>query len=326
MLNTRFAINALRAAVLLTCVLGSSDALAGLASKGFRLAAKQSVRAAALHALNEAGQKQVREAQKKIAGKLGEGAEDVLRKAAIQSGRNADEFVIFASKHSDDFSKIYRAGDSELLGMVARNGDAGRFLFSRFYGKSGFAKGSPWFGPQADEAVQEAWKLVAPGRIDGSWIRLRGSMTKANLNGPERDFCEQLFLNRVRAGRIPGVKADAIVDGHLGDLRTGFDFLGIDRRTGRVNIIEFSTGKKPTPGNPRQMTDEWVAERWSELVSNPSARTMLRENGVNPKLLDPNIVKGTSFKVTDHFDKTICAPEISLSSAKDLGARAVLLP
>jgi hypothetical protein len=287
---------------------------------------KEALEKIAKNAAKELAQKELREAQKRVAGKLGPLAEDVIRRCAKRVAKDGDELLKFAAKHTDDFSKLIRAGDEVALDMVARNGEAGRFLISRFYGMTNFKAGSPWFMREADEAIQSAWALVSPGRADGSWAKLRNSLTKAGLNGPERDFCEDLFANRVKAGRVPGCKFDSFVDGHMPGKRSGLDFIGIDKRSGRPTIVEFGTGKKPDFNNPEQMTDSWVKRHWNDYIQDPSNRTILRENGINPSLLDPAYISSEGFDFSKHFSKIICSPDISLSAAKELGAVALKLP
>jgi len=249
-----------------------------------------------------------------------------VAKAAGKEGPEADKFLVFATKHRDDFSKLLRSGDDEALLMVCRNGDAGRFLFSRFYGQPGFGKGSPWFKQQSDEAIQDAWKLVRPsGGVDASWERLRRSMTKAGMNGPERDLAELLFKNRAAAGKIRGLNGKTLLDGHINGRRQGADFVIVDQKTGRPGILEFGTGTKPG-ADARQMTREWCRDHWLDFIKQPSNRTLLRQNGIDPRYLDPKFVAGDKFISNDALERIVCAPQINFASAHRLGVQTILLP
>lgn len=95
--------------------------------------------------------------------------------------------------------------------------------------------------------------------------------------------------------------------------------------SGRPSIIEFSTGKKPDPGNPRQMTDEWIQENWTEYIADPNVKVNLRAAGINPRLLDPKFVNSPDFRVADHFGKKFASPEIDLAKCREMGCEAVEL-
>lgn len=312
--------------LLLAFFCGSLRGVSSVTGKLTKEAAEKLAKEGAQKVAKEIASKQVHDAQKRILGKLGAGAEDTIRKCAGRVGLDGDELIKFAARYTDDFSKLLRAGDEDALDMVARNGEAGRFLVSRFYGTSSFKAGSAWFKKDADETIQEAWKLVSPGRSDGSWAKLRNSMSSRGLNGSERDFCEDLFANRVRAGRVPGCKFESFLDGHLSGNRKGMDFIGVDKRSGKPTIVEFGTGKKPDFNNPEQMTDSWVKKHWNEYIEDPINRTKLREAGVDPRLLDPKVINGESFDFSKSFSKMICSPDVSLTGAKNLGAMAIILP
>ena len=212
-------------------------------------------------------------------------------------------------------------------GVVCRNGDAGRFLFRGFYGQPGFGKGSPWFKQQSDEAIQDAWKLVRPsGGVDASWERLRRSMIKAGMNnGTDRDLAELLFNNRAAAGKIRGLNGKTLLDGHINGRRQGADFVIIDQKTGRPGILEFGTGTKPG-ADAKQMTREWCRDHWLDFIKQPSNRTLLRENGIDPRYLDPKFVAGDKFISNDALERIVCAPQINLAKANRLGVQTILLP
>ena len=303
---------------------GSTPSRAGVISKVAIKGAKEALKTAVEKAAKEAMEKAVQSSTRRAVKRFGDDGLSALQLAAKKSGKSVDEVLDLASRRSSDFKRLLQTGDEEALQMVARNGDAGLFMFKRFYGQSDFRKGSQWFRPESDEAIQEAWKLVAPGRIDGSWVRLRESLTRAGVSGVERDFAETLFLNRVKAGGINGLsKSSKYLDGHVGGKRQGIDFIEVDQ-SGRVHIIEFGTGKKPSVNNPLQMTDDRIRMQWNEFVAN-SNKDQLRGLGINNQLLNPNFVNSPDFRVADHFGKKICAPDINLVQASKLGCEPIFL-
>lgn len=247
----------------------------------------------------------------------------IVEKLSKQTGIDSEELVYKLLKNRTTVARLISDGNEPAIEMALRNGDGGWFLLDRFPGR--FKRESVWLKETSDNAIQEAWKLVDPMSASGSWVRLRNALTKAGINGPDRDFAEDLFLNRLKAGRIFGFPKDAEYwDGHVGDIRQGFDFMGI--HNGKPIIIEFSTGKKPSPTNPLQMSDDYVKKTWLKIISDPDQRINLRDKGIPAKLLDQRTISDENFNVTEHFDKFFAAPDFNLTQARELGCKTVRLP
>lgn len=298
---------------------------AGIGSKLLTKGIKEASKTALEKAVKESLEQFSKSGSRRVQNKFGSEAVGKLDAVAKRLGKEPAELHDLALRHPETYGRLLRTSDAAALDMVARNGEAGRFLVDRFYGQSFLKPGSKWFHPDADDAVQEAFQIADPRSVTGSWKALRTKMTRGGLNGPERDLPEELFLNRARNGinsRIPN--SSKYFDGHSGGKRQGLDMVEVDK-DGRLSIIEFSTGKKPSPENPRQMTDGWIQEKWLEYIADPNTKVNLRAAGINPRLLDKKFVESPDFEVSEHFGKKFACPEIDPVRCRELGAEWVEL-
>lgn len=298
---------------------------AGIGSKVAGHGAKQVVKRAAKQAAKDAAGRVAKSVAEDVGKNFGSEAVGKLDDAARRLGREPGELRDLALNNQETFNKLLRTNDADALDFVVRNGEAGRFLFNRFYGQPYMRPGSKWLRPEGDETVREAYRIVDPKSASGSWKRLREKMTSAGINGPDRDLAEGLFVRQAQNGKVNFLSKDSkYFNGHVGDKRQGIDIVEIDPN-GRPSIIEFGTGRKPDVGNPRQMTDNWIKEEWVKYIGDPNVKVNLRNAGINPRLLDPDYILRAEFNVADHFGKKIASPDIDLLKCVELGCEPIPL-
>lgn len=256
-------------------------------------------------------------ALREISEKFGIDTAEVVTRVASRYGKDPDEFATQVLRYKKWLSL---SGDQleVTVDFAARTGRKGAFLINRFGFNNLYSNG--WMKTGAEKPIEEAWRIVDPYAIGGSWKRLRMAMTHANINGSGRDFCELLFENRASAGRIPGfVKGDKIFSGHIGDKRQGLDFIA-PSPNGKLRIIEFSTGEKPAFGNQNQMSWEWIRKNLAEYVENADANTKinLRSAGFPFDKLTVSNLNDPKFPLENYVSREIYAPEINTEAVHSL--------
>jgi len=248
---------------------------------------------------------------------------EIVTKAAIDSERGDDEIAATVLKHKETVESLMAEDNVAAVEMALRNASAGWYLLKKYYNH--FGPGSKWLEAGADNAIQEIWKLDDETAIDGSWRRLRSALSKGGLSGADTGICEIIFMNRLKAGRVPGFSKEAYYFyGDFAEEPRGIDIISI--QNGQVRMIEFSAGSMPDPGNPKEMTDVWIIENWLEYISSPSRRIDLRSAGVPKELLNSMVIARRNFKVTEHFEKYLASPEVSIAKASRMNCSVVMLP
>lgn len=291
-----------------------SAAWGGPSSVLVRKTVKEAAETVAKKTVGEAAGK----AMSRIAREFGEKAADDIAQAARLCGKSSDEAAAVARRLH---KHVLRgdAMDAERLAFALRHGEAGQFLLRRFPDAFSNLRKYGWDRPEAADAVREAWRLTDPHAVGGSWKSLREALTKADINGPGRDFCERLFLDRAKAGRIPGIpKGAAVHSGHIGNSRQGLDFhwVGPD---GKLEMAEFGTGAKPI--DAAEMTLDKVRRQFADhLDGNPDLRITLRGEGCDPRLLDPRNLADPDFPIHDFIRRHVYATESNGSLLRRLKA------
>ena len=175
--------------------------------------------------------------------------------------------AVFVAKLLED-KKLRRVIPSDAaddaVAFLARNGENGARVLRRFGWRDATRHGLTRL--EADAVVQEAALLIKPG-LKGSWIHLRQALRNSGATGRQRDFAEVLFADRARAGRIPGLENAKLIPAQHNAVN-GIDFLAID--DGRIRVIEFGTGKKPTPISGQdigiQMDWPWIEKNLQKYL------------------------------------------------------------
>jgi hypothetical protein len=257
---------------------------------------------------------------------LSEGEQAAKATAAVACRMGIQSATV--AREVTKYVRVYRrAGFAEqAIEFGFKHGDAGRFFVNRPE-LLGALKNSGVLEKGSREIVEESWNLVRGS--GGSWQRLRTRLTESGLNnGVGRDFCETLFVNRARAGGIPGMlPGTELVSGHIGKGRQGIDFL-LPEKGGRLRVIEFGTGAKPS--RPGEMSFEHIRNQLAGFMENasPDMKVNLRGQGVDPHLFDPSRLRDPRFSIERYVQREIYATEANSSLLDKLGAdvRFVELP
>ncbi len=253
------------------------------------------------------------------------------RKAAEASGAVASRMGMqpeAVALHVSQYARVYRRAGfaEEAIEFGLKHGDAGRFfvnrpeLFAALKNSGVLEKGSR-------EIVKESWNLVRDS--GGSWQRLRACLTESGLNnGVGRDFCETLFINRARAGGVPGMlPGTELVSGHIGKGRQGIDFL-LPEAGSRLRVIEFGTGAKPARAG--EMSFGHIRNQLADFMekASPDMKVNLRGQGLDPRLFDSVQLRDPHFPIERYVQREIYATEANSSLLDKLGAdvRFVELP
>lgn len=259
-----------------------------------------------------------REALRDLAKRFGDETAETIVRVAKKHGKDPEELAV-KLRQLGKYLDIKGERLESLVDFTARNGRPGIFLVKRF----GFdtVHGYDWTKSGAEDAINEAWRIVDPYAIDkGSWQRLRLALQKAGINRSGRDFCELLFENRARAGRIAGfAKGDQIFDGHVNGIRQGIDFLA--PKDGKLRVIEFSTGAKPTASNSTQMSWEWIRNHLAYIAENssPDKKIMFRGAGYPNELLIARNLRSDRFPIEKYVSREVYAIEKKDVLLKKLG-------
>ena len=243
-------------------------------------------------------------------------SEALTRAAGVKAGKVLEDTSRIAKKYGvkqsevEDFivanAKTLRKAefDSDALEFAWRNQDAGLYMIDRFYlpiepGMPAI-KGTKLMNSSSDSVVKAAHDCAVNGK---GWGKLADEMTNCNLvGGTDRDFCESLFLQQAKAGKIEGISKEAakgLFPAKRNERsRDGFDFLLCE--PGKpLRIIEFGTGRKP--GTPRpgkslaesQGTRENAFKLLDGYMDFQPNRINLRDKGMSKELIDFMAENGT---------------------------------
>lgn len=215
-------------------------------------------------------------------------------KEAVQSLPEVDqETVIFLLRRHRLEDLIPAQEAQNAIEFLVRTGDDGAVIMKRFGWQGAQDRGLTNEG--REEVVREAGRLIRPG-LDGSWVALREAMSRAGVAGRGRDFAEELFLDRARAGRIAGLEDAEIFEAQYNGIN-GLDFLAVEE--GRIRVIEFGTGRKPSRSGGQgvgvQMDWSWVEKNLQAYIRSidEDTKIALRAAGFpNNILLRPEDLTG----------------------------------
>ena len=221
--------------------------------------------------------------------------------------------VLGRIRHHNLARALPEAEADDAVAFLARTGVDGAVVLKRFGWRD--AKRSGLTRPDANEVVREAGQLIRPG-LNGDWGRLRASLRDANLSGRQRDFAEILFADRAKAGRIPGLENTSLFPAQHNGVN-GLDFIALDQ--GKIRVIEFGTGKKPSPIAGQdlgvQMDWPWIEKNFQAFLHNLDANSKisLREAGFpNDLLQKPELLTGNRLRQTVQRDIYAVEPDPAL--------------
>ena len=250
-----------------------------------------------------------------ISRKFGKEAAEKVNIVASKTGLPKEKIAYELKKFGDVYHRA--AFSEEAIEFGIKHGQAGRFFISRpelFLAM----KKSGCLALDKEKVVNESWRLVEGN--GGSWKCLRNELKAASMNGNvSRDFCEPLFLNRVKSGNLRDVygnslfpKGTELFGGHLSsasgsEIRQGIDFL-LPEKNCPLKIIEFGTGKKPS--DMAELSWGRIRKNLAELVKNSNNKDRLRAAGMPNELLNPANLENPNFPIHDFVAREIYAPEI----------------
>lgn len=311
------------------CLVCLPPAQAGVLSKPFIWLGKKFGKAAAKDVAKETVTTAAEKALAQIERKYGSHVVTRIEEVAQRTGISKE----LLQKEIHQYGDAYRrAGFApEALEFGQRHGQAGRFFVSRpelfaALKRSGCLNPDP----RMERVISDSWKLVHGS--GGSWASLRDSLRNAGMNsGVSRDFCETLFVNRVKAGGHPAFpKGTELFSGHVtqkgNEVRQGIDFLS-PKKNEPLRVIEFGTGKKPS--DAYELSWDRIRLNLAKFAETAPNKDQLRAAGMPQELLIPKNLRDPNFPIHEFVTREVHAPEIDARLLKNLGlgvVRAVELP
>lgn len=310
---------------LLLCVLlglvGSPAAHAGRVSlmvKGSKLALK----AGAKEAAEEIAEKALREEAESLTRRFGAQAVAHADSFAQKNGLRQSAGLKLLKDHGPVLAR-HQFSD-EAISFAYRHRGAGIFFLHHPELFAGLQR-SIDIGRVPKRVVNRAWRWAGDTNAVGGSLRLlRDALTGAGMNsGTDRDFCEQLFLVKAKAGKIPGISKDAtVVTGHIGNSRFGTDFYAFQKGE-KLRAIEFGTGRKPDTGEldwpelRRQLAQFFESQT-------PNQRINLRGAGAPPELINnPARIRDLDFPIERYVQREVYAVEINKKEIARAGSDVV---
>ncbi len=288
---------------------------AGIISKPAIWVGKKTVKTVGKKSLRKAAIVQAEKDIKHIAAKYGDEVVRKIGRIAYTTGIPKEQIAHELRYYGRHYRRAGFSEEAIVFGI--KNGQAGRFFVSRPELYEALKKSS-CLGEDSEAIIKESWRLVRG--TGGSWKELRIQLTLAGKNsGVSRDFCETLFENQVKSGRMPQVfpKGTQLFSGHISkganvdemgeSVRQGVDFV-LPQKDGPLRIIEFGTGKKPI--SMEELGWERIRSNMAQYMEQAQNKDQLRAAGIRPVLLNPDTWRDNNFPIHKYVDREIYAPEI----------------